>query len=293
MFIAVDVETADSWPGSICQIGLVEMVGGRLVRNAWLVNPCRPFLPINTSIHGLNATRTAGFPTFRDLHPIIFAALNNKIVASYTDFDARALGSACIADNLPFPIVSWLDVRAVAVNAWPDLAAHNLREVGGMLGIRFNENHDAEQDALATAYVLLKGLGRLGLTVETAKARFALQSVTLSKPHEVERGRYEVGAWADVFADCHGVPDTLAGASVVFTGDMPFDRQQMADLVAKLGGTVRNSVSKKTTLIVSGWERPELGGQKLKSAADRIMDGQRIRYCTGHEFAAIVERMAR
>lgn len=290
-FVAIDVETADPWPGSICQIGLVGFEAGGLMRRSWLVDPMRPFDPVVCAVHGLNAGRVAGAPTFAALHPELMAAISGRTIVSYTDFDARAIGSACLAAGLPPPESIWLDALALARAAWPGAASHKLRTIGSELGIVFAEKHDAEQDALAAAYVMLRGLKILGLTAASAAPAFAIRDVRVSPP-PTPRHAVPVGAgWGAALRAAAGVPASLAGEVVVFTGDMPFSREDMADRVARFGGTVKSSVTGKTTLIVSGWPTPEAGGQKLKSAADRIMDGQAIRYCTPAEFEALLSRL--
>lgn len=290
-FVAIDVETADPWPGSICQIGLVGFEGGALARRNWLVDPGRPFDPVVSAVHGINAARVAGAPRFGALHAELMAALSGRVVVSYTDFDARAIGSACLAAGLAAPESFWLDGCALARAAWPDAASHKLRAIGAGLGIVFSDKHDAEQDALAAAYIALKGLKVLGLTAPEAAPRFAIRDVRVSLPPAPRRVAPVGAGWGGALRAAAGVPDTLVGEVVVFTGDMPFSREEMAERVAALGGTVRGGVTGKTTLIVSGWPTPEAGGQKLKSAADRIMDGQAIRYCTPSEFEALLARL--
>ena len=50
----VDVETATSDNSSICQIGIVQFVGGRCVdRWSSLVNPGVPFDEFNVALHGI------------------------------------------------------------------------------------------------------------------------------------------------------------------------------------------------------------------------------------------------
>lgn len=291
-FIAIDVETADSWPGSICQIGLAEMQGGKLVRQSWLVDPARPFDAINMKIHGLNAARVAGSPRFNDLHGLLYASLNGRTVVSYTDFDARALGAACNHAGLPFPEVVWLDACQAARDAWPEMPNHKLRTIGGSFGIQFQSAHDAEQDAVAAAYVFLRALREMEISLDQAAPRYAIRSLAAPPPAPPERPQKVVGAWAAALIERSAIPNSLVGHSVVMTGDLPFDRDDMAKLIVALGGEAKKSVTGKTTLVVSGWDPPEAGGQKLKSAADRIMDGQQIAYCTGNEFLALVRRLS-
>ncbi|MCA0401321.1 MAG: hypothetical protein LCH38_10955 [Proteobacteria bacterium] len=289
IFVAIDVETADPWPGSICQIGLVGFTGGQLRRRSWLVDPARPFDPKFTKIHGLNAARVRGAAPFGAVLPEVLAEIGASPVMSYGPFDARAIGSACAAAGLPFPALVWLDGLEAARAAWPEAPSRKLRDLGAGFGIRFKADHDAEQDAIAAAYVFLRALKDLGLSAAEAAPHFAIRDIRVIPPTP-PRAVPPIGAgWGAVLARSAGVPPSLQGQVVVFTGDLPFSREEMAERVAALGGVVKPGVTTRTTLIVSGWPRPEDGGQKLKSAADRIMDGQAILYCTHDQFLTLVE----
>ena len=100
-FIAVDVETANADPGSICQIGLASFAGGALVDCAvWRVNPRAHFSPHNIAIHGLHAADVRDAPDWPALRPTIAARLAGRIAVSHTAFDVTALARACAADDL-------------------------------------------------------------------------------------------------------------------------------------------------------------------------------------------------
>ena len=67
-FVSVDVETANSDMGSICQIGIAVFEDGRLV-DEWvsLVDPDDYFDGINISIHGISNRDVKGAPKFADV----------------------------------------------------------------------------------------------------------------------------------------------------------------------------------------------------------------------------------
>jgi NAD-dependent DNA ligase len=98
--------------------------------------------------------------------------------------------------------------------------------------------------------------------------------------------------WGEVLREVETTVTDIRGETIVLTGDLPFDRRAIKSVVHQLGGYVASGVSANTTLIVSGWCEPEEGGQKMKSAADRILDGQKIRMMRGDVFLRIVESLA-
>ena len=296
-FAVLDVETADTWPGSICQIGLGAFEGGRLERLGWLVDPGRPFDPIVSQVHGLNAARVRGAPSFAALYPEILRAIDGRTLASYGDFDARALAAICAQERLAFPRAPWVNVRELARAAWPEAPAHGLRALGAGFGIAFSDRHDAEQDALAAAFLLLRGMRALGIVASEAASRFPVPPPAPPRYRPPERRHGPVApagaGWGAALAAVEQVPDRLDGEVVVFTGDQPFDRAEMAARIARLGARAAGSVSGRTTLIVSGWGEIEAGGQKMAEAAARVRAGQAIRCCRATDFLALVERLSK
>jgi len=94
-FIAIDVETANANMASICQIGIARFANGALT-DQWktYVDPQDRFDAINVSIHGIDASRVAGSPTFGEVANTLKGALNGQIVVSHTAFDRVAISQA-------------------------------------------------------------------------------------------------------------------------------------------------------------------------------------------------------
>lgn len=292
--VALDVETADSWVGSICQIGIAGYENHQLVKFSTYINPECAFAVPQRTVHGINAAMVVNSPTISEFWPRLLSMVAGRLVVIYTDFDARALLSAAAAHGLSSPDCIWIDAYGLAQDAWPELGNHKLRTVGASLGISFSEMHDAGQDALAAAYIALKARAALRLSDAEMIDIYSLDQVRVSPPvRRASVAKPPVGAgWAAVLEAAKGAPPALAGQCIVFTGDLPFDRAAMAARLTPYGCKVVASVTSKTTLIVSGWETPAAGGQKMKSAADRILDGQSIIFMTGEEFIAWVDRLA-
>lgn len=168
-FSAIDVETANSSPGSICQIGIVEVENGEITQE-WttLVDPEGHFSPFNIRIHGITPERVLGAPNLTGIHDVLHDRLDGATVVSHTAFDRGALGKACDRYGLPVPSACWLDSARVARRAWPDQARRqgvSLGRVAAHLGIRFR-HHDALEDARAAALIVLAAHRASGLDID-------------------------------------------------------------------------------------------------------------------------------
>ena len=106
-------------------------------------------------IHGIDARKVAGMPTFQQLYPHIAGYLSGVVVAHNAGFDRSAIEAACRAGGLPPPKCTWLDSLAVARQAWPQLSSHSLASVARYLSIQFR-HHDAAEDARAAAEIALR-----------------------------------------------------------------------------------------------------------------------------------------
>ena len=166
-FIALDVETANSDPGSICQIGLAVYEHGRLV-DEWctLVDPEAQFDLRNIAIHGIDEYKVTTAPTFRQCAPVLRQFLAGCVVVHHTAFDRHALRRACLAAEVSLPECHWLDSAWVARRAWPQFArrGYALGNVSRYLNYEYRA-HDALEDAKAAGNLVLAACRATGLDV--------------------------------------------------------------------------------------------------------------------------------
>ncbi|HEL0683175.1 TPA: DNA polymerase III subunit epsilon, partial [Streptococcus equi subsp. zooepidemicus] len=67
-YVALDVETANSFRGSICSIGLVKFQDGEVIDSFYsLINPEEEFDEFNIFIHGIMPDDVIGSPTFPEI----------------------------------------------------------------------------------------------------------------------------------------------------------------------------------------------------------------------------------
>lgn len=166
-FVAIDVETANTDPSSICQIGLVRVEDG-CVRDCWttLVDPECDFHSGNVAIHGITPSAVYDQPRFSDLAMELRRFVGRRIVASHTGFDRIALSRACGRYGLDIPDWSWLDTARVVRRTWTQFSkrGYGLASVAAHCGITFG-HHDAGEDARAAALILLRAMDETGLDI--------------------------------------------------------------------------------------------------------------------------------
>lgn len=164
-FVAIDFETANSFVGSICAVGLVVMRDGTVEESRfWLVKPhrsCRYFDPFNISIHGIRESDVAGAMEFDELYrqEILPRIAGNVVAAHNASFDMSALRHALDLYRIGYPELQYLCTYKASVRTWEDLANHKLDTVSKFLNFDF-KHHDALEDALACANILTEVMRR-------------------------------------------------------------------------------------------------------------------------------------
>ena len=164
--MALDVETANTDVGSICQVGLAAFKDGALNRE-WtsLVNPEEGFSYFNIKVHGLTAARVAEAPTLPEVAGVLRDWLDRQVVVCHTMFDRRALTRAFAKYGLAGLDCRWLDSCHVARRTWTSPDGYSLKVVCGLIGHKF-KHHDALEDAKAAGALILAAARKTGLTLE-------------------------------------------------------------------------------------------------------------------------------
>lgn len=262
-FVVIDVETACSDYGSICQVGIVGFSGSKEVL-AWeqLVDPRQPFDAFNVRLHGIDERRVRGAPDFRSVHGQIRSLLGGRVTVAHSGFDRGALRRACEDCDLDEVEARWLDSVGVARIAWPELPNHKLNTLAAHLSIPLN-HHDALSDARAAGLVVLRAMEATGAGLEDwfCYRRRAELRAPPDAPPNFSAVRKPAGEGA------------LSGHRVVITGTLSVSREQMADRIAAAGGRVGSTLAPSTTLLVLGEERDGPSAKHRKAIALREAGG--------------------
>ncbi|MDR1860437.1 MAG: 3'-5' exonuclease [Bacteroidales bacterium] len=158
-FVAIDFETANNNPSSICSIGAVIVRDGCIVERIYrLVRP-EPewYYYWNTQVHGLTEADTAGEEVF----PHVWAEIAPKIdglplVAHNSPFDEGCLKAAHRTYRMDYPDYQfYCTCRAAKKLFGKTLPNHQLHTVAARCGYVLHNHHHALADAEACAAIAL------------------------------------------------------------------------------------------------------------------------------------------
>lgn len=281
-FVAIDVETANECPSSICQIGMARFENGE-IKETWvqLINPKAEFSAMNISIHGITPKDVKNSPTFLDIADELKQKSQGQLLASYGAFDRFAIQKATAKNNLLFS-ADWFDIIRAVRRYWPDCAqkGYGLAKIAKKLKFDF-EHHHALADAIAAGKVLSHILSESGQDIAWWQSR-------VKKPMAWQEGQ-RVNSVATA-GDTEG---PFYGEAITFTGALAVPRAEAAKIASQAGFDVLDGVNKKTTFLVVGeQDLQRLAGQeksaKHRKAESLIEKGQDIKIIEEKDFFNMV-----
>jgi len=168
-FYSWDINTANSDPSSICEIGIGTFENGVLI-DSWreYIDPEVPFDPIYTEkIHGITEEMVRGFWTFDIAYDLIRELFEGNIVVHYSQLSKVAFQKTTEKYDLePFP-VSWFDIAVLARQTWGEFSEgdYGLKEVASFLGIKIGYPN-ALESSVAIGKIVCEACNKLGIEVE-------------------------------------------------------------------------------------------------------------------------------
>lgn len=153
-FTAIDFETAQGKRWSICQIGLVRVENGQVVKtiNKLICPPDNFYFYKNTEIHGLSSEDTESAPNFSSIWNELKPYINNQAVVAHNG----AFDFNCLQQTLDY---YGLKQPSYQQHCTYKIYGTDLATLCREHKIPLN-HHDALSDAMACAKLYLKHLGK-------------------------------------------------------------------------------------------------------------------------------------
>lgn len=154
-FVAIDVETANFEPSSICAIGAVKVREGRIVDRFYsLVSPEPGYFNYRcVAVHGITERDTDGAPCFATVWRRLDDWREGLVpVAHNATFDRRCIEAACRVYRLDEPPEFLCTLKAARAQIPRGMcASKSLDSLCDFFGITLRRHHDALADAEACA----------------------------------------------------------------------------------------------------------------------------------------------
>ena len=160
-FVAIDVETANNHPTSVCAVGAVKVIDGTIVDRYYrLVRPTPNFYfsHFSDNIHGISREMTDSAPDFGIIWPELNAFIGElPLVAHNAKFDQACLKAVARAYGIEWPQPEFFCTLTAARRIIPKslCGSHSLPYLADFLGIPFDNHHNALADAEACAKIAM------------------------------------------------------------------------------------------------------------------------------------------
>ena len=276
-FVAIDVETANPFQGSICSIGMVKYENGSIVDELYtLIDPEDYFDSFNVSIHGITEKDVEGSPSFEKFKDDFEKFIQDHICVSHGHFDRVAINKAYEIFDSPMPKLTWLDTIRVARRAWKEMERYGLKPICEHFGFDF-QHHNALEDAKACGEIMLRAIAETNMDADEWLIRVEKPINPIEK-----KEKPEVNVNGYYYDDSE---------FIVFTGTLSQKRDHFERIASKLGLNIdKNGVTKKTTILVVGIQRSNIKvSGKQKEAQKAIEKGQNIKILSEEDFLEMVK----
>lgn len=306
-FVAIDFETANNDLCSACSVGLAAVNDNKIVdKKYYLINPKGKFDKINTEIHGLTAQDVADAPDFSGVWPEIAPYIeNNLLVAHNAKFDMSVLKCCLDKYHLNIPVAKYACSIDISDYAFPAAVGKSLKERTSLLGISLENAHNALDDTVACAKLVMR---TLEINQETSlqsflkykkikrKSLIDLKQMTVFKKQNKSFSRFNQISIADIAATVDVIDNNspIYEKAFVFTGELSkMSREEAMQHVVNLGGIIKSGVSKKINYLVVGIQDESLVGSagmssKEVKARELIKAGVEINVINEQEFLELV-----
>lgn len=273
-FVAIDFETATTNYDSACSIGIAAVQNNKVTETFYslLKPPSLAFDQKNIAIHGITPEMVKHSPTLDDIwHKILPFFSSSLIVAHNAYFDVSVLKRSLYYNELPN--FKYVDSVSIAKEFVP--GSKSLDHCVSYFGVKLANHHNALDDAVACANVVLCCLAQSGLS-NIGQLCFAKESIKIHQVNDLETSekyyvsskKISVPSYSSIkpkdiqpTCDCFDCEHPLYQKNIVFTGELKIDRKDAMQLAANVGAVIKSSVSSKTNYLVVGTQDLSLVGE--------------------------------
>jgi DNA polymerase-3 subunit epsilon len=311
-FVAIDFETASQRPDSACQIGIVVVDNGEVVReiSELIRPPSLYFSPRCVAVHGIHPDDVRDSPTWDviwEKHQAVFE--DTVVVAHNAAFDLNVLRAAMSAYGLDCPYIEYSCSRLIARRAWPGRTSYALKSAAEYLGLSFR-HHDALEDAMVCARIVLAAANTIeantfemlesGLALARGRVQFGVRIAPKAKsrrrgsrpsddrpmlpigasiqdaPLNLEPTALASGIARAIVQQC-GDAKPLHGRHVVLSGRLlGLDHASALAFLEQLGGCVQSKINMSTQFVIVGTSQDSShepqGGQINPLSSEQVRD---------------------
>jgi DNA polymerase-3 subunit epsilon len=164
---AIDFETANSNPASVCAVGISVMEDGAVEEKYYsLIRPEENvswFSRMNISVHGIHPEEVTDAPDFRAVYHEMAPYFEDAVVIAHNArFDMGCLKAACLNTGIAVPHLHYFDTVELSRKVFRSLPRHRLNDLCDYLGVELN-HHNALSDSYGCLMIAVSAMNLTGV----------------------------------------------------------------------------------------------------------------------------------
>lgn len=283
-----DVEVLNQDPSSICSIGLVELVDGKIKNTFYsLIQPA--ILQKDHAryrVHHISIQDLIGQPTFDEVWKKIASYFEHHIVVSHDIVvDMNYLMAALNQHHLDYPNCLLSCTHLLSMALYPERQSYSLSSLAETFGVTFQAHH-ALEDAICASKILLKIL-------ENEEVH-SLQE--LHEKYHYSFGQMDKHYYhhMPLYKSTEDTNHRLSKETVCLTGTLSISKEELEQSMQLKGTHTSRNVSYHTSILVvgkKGYWKNRYGKKNAKVNKARYLQsvGQDIKIIHEHTFVKMLK----
>ncbi|WP_414045827.1 exonuclease domain-containing protein [Macrococcus equi] len=291
-FIALDFETANGSPASICSVGMVKVIENMMTETFYTtVNPETYFSESNIRVHGIRPEDVSDAPTFKEVYPYMLDFIGDlPIVAHNAQFDMRVLHASIIRYHFEMPALAYFCSVIMSRDTVRN-HSHSLKNMMAYYNIDFHGHHHALNDAKACAMItvrLLKHYDDLNDYLTSKRRKKYIKNIsTTSKRQSMSRYHEELKSIQPSTRDID-TNHPFYNKHIAITGTLHKARKHVVQYIVDHGGSYAEDLD-KIDYFIMGKQKNNQPSRKEGIIRNKIALGQDIIIMNDDKLQALIQ----
>lgn len=289
-FIALDFETANSSPASICSVGMVKVVDKHMTETFYtLVDPEARFSEGNIRVHGITPRDVQESPTFEDVFPYMMNFIGDlPIVAHNASFDMKVLYASLDRYEIEVPPIQYFCSVQMGRRTVQN-HSYSLSNMMKFYNIDFKGHHHALNDAKAAAMITYRLLEHYPSLEDYLKShKKYLRTMKNNKSKSAAMSQYndallQIKPTEDVTDDTHPFFDK----KIAISGTLFLKRKELVQYIVNNGGTY--TINDDMDIFIHGKNRGNTPSKKEQIVRNKLAMGKDIVLINNEKLKSLID----
>lgn len=288
-FIALDFETANGQPASVCSVGMVKVQGNMMTETFYtLVNPETYFSKGNIAVHGIKPEDVVDAPIFPDVFPHMMDFIGDlPVVAHFARFDMNVLYQSIERYNLELPTMPYFCSCNMARKTVKN-HSYSLKNMMKFYDLDFHGHHHALNDAKASAMITLRLLKHYDSLEDYLKRhRSYLSGMKYKKSQQMSRYNAELNAIKPSTKD-FDLTHPFHDKKLAISGTLHLKRKDIVQYIVDHGGQYETDVE-QADIYLFGKQKNNKPSAKDNAITNRIARGEEVQLISDDKLKQLIE----